>query len=80
MYYFSLNKHDSNELDFVYSIRVIMCQHCMDSDSNIISHRDFFEIVCKSTKAKNRYGFQADKRQWRYKSCTILPYNLIQVS
>ena len=28
MYYSSLNKHESNELNFVYSIRVIMCQHC----------------------------------------------------
>ena len=30
---FSLNKHDSNELNFVYPIRVIMRQHCMNSDT-----------------------------------------------
>ena len=41
MYYLSLNKHDDpNKLNFVYSIGVIMCQHCMNSDTNIISQKD----------------------------------------
>ena len=44
MYYLSLNENDSNELNFVYFIGVIMCQqHCMNSDTNIISHRAFLK-------------------------------------
>ena len=35
MYYSSLNKHDSNKLNFVYSIRVIMYQHYINSDTNV---------------------------------------------
>ena len=55
MYYSSLNKHDSNELNFVHSIRVIMCQHYMNSETNIA----LFEIVCKPTKAETKDVFQA---------------------
>ena len=43
MYYSPLNKDDFNELNFVYSIRVIMCQHCITSDTNVISHCAFLK-------------------------------------
>ena len=39
MHYWSLNEYDSNELNFVYSIGLInMCKHCLNSDTNIVSH------------------------------------------
>ena len=33
--------------------------HCMNSDTNIISQRVFFERVCKPTRAKDKAIFQA---------------------
>ena len=36
MYYSSSNKHDSNELNFIYCISVIMCQHCVNLRTFIV--------------------------------------------
>ena len=34
---FSLNKHGSYQLNFVYSITAFICQHCMNLDTKIIN-------------------------------------------
>ena len=60
MYYSSLNKHDSNELNIVYSIRVTVCQHCMNSDTNIISHRAFLKWSASLQKLKTKMFFKLE--------------------
>ena len=40
-------------------LRLIMCQHCMNSDTNIISHHAFLKYSASLQKRKNKDIFQA---------------------
>ena len=61
MYCTSLDKHDySKELNFVYSIRVIMCQHCMNSDTNTFNRRAFLKKSANLQKLRNEDVFKLD--------------------
>ena len=68
MYYLSLNKRDPNELNFVYSIGVIMCQHCMNSDTNIIRQK----IKEQKYFSSWTVSVYVNKRQWHLKSCRVV--------
>ena len=56
-----LSKYDcSDELNFVYAIRLMMCQHCIDSDTNIISRHTFLKLSASLQKLKAVVVFQSD--------------------
>ena len=53
-----------NELNFVYPVRVIMCQHCMYSDTEIISRLVFFKESAWLHKVKKQRCFQTGHIVW----------------
>ena len=52
----SLNKHATNTINFVYFIRVIICQHCVHSDINIICLCTFLKDSAIVLKLENKVG------------------------